>query len=572
MPRSGLQPVNRQASAKGSSPRYSPYSAYAVQVSNPTQDMQIDSSQVKNSDGAYVWQVDDMMRLKRFLVLGSDGGTYYISERKLTQENGECVRKMLMAGRGKEIVDVVRQYSVEGRTFKQDPLIFTLAMCARLGDPETKKAAYGAIEEVLRIPTHLFTFIEFCELLSPGSKGGGTGWGRAHRRAISNWYNNKQVKNLVYLMTKYQSRNGWSHHNVLQLAHPNPKDLPTHGLIYKYVAKKTLPTPEEEAELMEEYQLQTIGFLRAFENMKTETDEQRAVEMIRQWNFAREHIPTNLLNSYVVWAELLQKMPLTAMIRNLGKMTTIGLLSSNNSTHTDLVVNNLTNEEYLHKSRVHPLAILIALKTYAKGSGVKGSLTWSPIRRVVDALDSAFYKAFKNVEPTGKRFLLALDVSPSMTGAMCGNGMLSANEAATALSMVTAATEPKCDIMGFDSKFRALDVSPRRRLDDNMKATVSYRFGGTDCSLPMTWALEKRNEYDVFIVYTDSETNTYGSPQAASALRRYRREMKNPHAKLIVMGMTSNGFTLADPNDPGMLDVVGFDTSVPGVIREFVSN
>ena len=30
--------------------------------------------------------------------------------------------------------------------------------------------------------------------------------------------------------------------------------------------------------------------------------------------------------------------------------------------------------------------------------------------------------------------------------------------------------------------------------------------------------------------------------------------------------LTSNGFTLADPNDRGMLDVVDFDTSVPVVV------
>jgi 60 kDa SS-A/Ro ribonucleoprotein len=34
--------------------------------------------------------------------------------------------------------------------------------------------------------------------------------------------------------------------------------------------------------------------------------------------------------------------------------------------------------------------------------------------------------------------------------------------------------------------------------------------------------------------------------------------------------MTSNGFTLADPNDRGMLDVAGFDTTVPSVIADFV--
>jgi 60 kDa SS-A/Ro ribonucleoprotein len=34
--------------------------------------------------------------------------------------------------------------------------------------------------------------------------------------------------------------------------------------------------------------------------------------------------------------------------------------------------------------------------------------------------------------------------------------------------------------------------------------------------------------------------------------------------------MTSNGFTIADPNDRGMLDLVGFDATVPAVIRDFV--
>ena len=37
-----------------------------------------------------------------------------------------------------------------------------------------------------------------------------------------------------------------------------------------------------------------------------------------------------------------------------------------------------------------------------------------------------------------------------------------------------------------------------------------------------------------------------------------------------IVGMTSNGFTLADPNDRGMLGVVGFDTTVPAVIAGFV--
>ena len=52
-------------------------------------------------------------------------------------------------------------------------------------------------------------------------------------------------------------------------------------------------------------------------------------------------------------------------------------------------------------------------------------------------------------------------------------------------------------------------------------------------------------------------------------MRQYRSEFVGD-AKAVVVGMTSNGFTLADPNDRGMLDVVGFDTTVLALITDFV--
>jgi len=55
------------------------------------------STQVPNSAGGYAWPVDDWMRLDRFLVLGSEGGTYYIKEPKLTIENAEAVTRCLAA-------------------------------------------------------------------------------------------------------------------------------------------------------------------------------------------------------------------------------------------------------------------------------------------------------------------------------------------------------------------------------------------------------------------------------------------------------------------------------------------
>uniref|UniRef100_A0A7E4VM31 AAA_lid_3 domain-containing protein n=1 Tax=Panagrellus redivivus TaxID=6233 RepID=A0A7E4VM31_PANRE len=45
--------------------------------------------------------------------------------------------------------------------------------------------------------------------------------------------------------------------------------------------------------------------------------------------------------------------------------------------------------------------------------------------------------------------------------------------------------------------------------------------------------------------------------------------MDIPEAKLIVMGMTAHQFSIADPTDRGMLDIVGLDSSTPEVVRSF---
>ena len=156
---------------------------------------------------------------------------------------------------------------------------------------------------------------------------------------------------------------------------------------------------------------------------------------------------------------------------------------------------------------------------------------------------------------------------------------MSCREASAALAMVTAATEPDHQVVGFTSGgaggwgarrpavLMPLDISPRRRLDDNIRAVSNLPFGGTDCALPMVWALQNRVEVDTFHVYTDNET-WHGAIHPHQALREYRAKMGIP-ARLVVVAMTGNGSTIADPSDPGQLDVSGFDSTVPSLLADF---
>ena len=98
---------------------------------------------------------------------------------------------------------------------------------------------------------------------------------------------------------------------------------------------------------------------------------------------------------------------------------------------------------------------------------------------------------------------------------------------------------------------------------------VQVPMGGTDCAQPMLYAKKKKLNVDVFIVYTDNETWA-GQVHPSQALKQYR-EATGINARLIVCAMCSTKFTIADPNDPGMLDMAGFDSAAPEVIRSFAS-
>ncbi len=80
-------------------------------------------------------------------------------------------------------------------------------------------------------------------------------------------------------------------------------------------------------------------------------------------------------------------------------------------------------------------------------------------------------------------------------------------------------------------------------------------------------ALHTKTPVDVFAIFTDSETWA-GQIHPNQALKEYRDKMGIP-AKLIVVGLVSNGFSIADPNDAGQADFVGFDTAVPELMSDF---
>src|SRR5690606_18846455 len=128
--------------------------------------------------------------------------------------------------------------------------------------------------------------------------------------------------------------------------------------------------------------------------------------------------------------------------------------------------------------------------------------------------------SLETIEPTGKRTLIALDVSSSMAcGSIAGVPGFTPRIGSAAMALVAAATETHHQLVAFTapstgyggkwgggtSGITPLTLPPRARLSDAVAAVGDLPFGGTDCALPMIWAKHNNVDVDTFVVYTDGE-------------------------------------------------------------------
>ena len=522
----------------------------AVSTRRTPQSRRADQRQARNAAGGYAFAVDDWTRVHRFLTLGTDGGTYYASAHDLTADAAAVVIRSA-ATDPVELVRRIIEVSESGRAPRQNPALFALAIAASAPDVDGRRAALAALPRVARTGTHLFLFARYVEQFR--------GWGPTLVRAVGDWYADTPLDRLALQVVKYRQREGWSHRDLLRLSHPSTAEQGRREL-FDWVCRGThaVELPALVADFVEAQQANSA-------------QEWTAI-IARGHGLTWEMLPDTALAEADVWAALLDRgLPQTALLRQLPRLTRLGLTQGSTG---DAIAARLQDADRLARARVHPINVLVAQRTYASGRSARGDSTWVPTPKIADALDAAFYGAYGAVAPAGKRTLLALDVSGSM-GSLVSGLPITCREAAGALALVTASTEPEHRFVGFtagtrgygDTAVRELDISPRRRLDDVCRYVATLPFGATDCAAPMVWALRHRVEVDTFHVYTDNET-WFGSIHPNQALREYRERTGIP-ARLVVVAMTATGRSIADPADPGQLDVSGFDATVPLLIADF---
>lgn len=500
---------------------------------------------VKNNAGGYVFEVTPQDRLERFLLIGSEGGTYYVNEQKLTEENAQSILAYIKSN-GLQVVSTVVEFAEGNRAPKADAGLFVLALAAAYGDADTKTASYAAISRVCRTSTHLFTFLANVQNLR--------GWSRGLRKGVAKFYTSKTAEQVAYQMVKYRNRAGFTHQDALRLSHAAPTS-PEMNDLFSYATVKDKSTLALE---------HGNGLVNAFEKAQTTTDEKDLIGLIKEYRLTWEMIPNSNLTKPEVLKALLENMPLTALVRNLNRFSYNGLTEGNTETVKKIVA-KLKDKEYVKKSGIHPLNVVNSMLTYASGRGTKGDKTWTPNQKIVDALSDTYTYSLEAVESTGKNILVGVDVSGSMSSQV--NGMqMSAAQIGNVLGVTILKTEDEAELIWFDTQTHTPKIGRRSSVDEVLRQSTPG--GGTDCALVFAHALKTKIKYDAIVILTDNETWA-GRGHGVELLAKYRKEI-NPNVKVVEVAMVSNPYSQLPADDKNLLRVVGFDASVVDVINSYL--
>ncbi|CAB1427658.1 unnamed protein product [Pleuronectes platessa] len=237
---------------------------------------------------------------------------------------------------------------------------------------------------------------------------------------------------------------------------------------------------------------------------------------------------------------------------------------------TQAVCDRIQDEASLKKAKIHPFSVLLASENYKRGQGYQGKTKWTPDGSILKAMDAAFYTSFVNVEPVGKRFVVAVDVSTSLSSIVPGTSISTA-VAAAAITMIFARTEVDTQVLAYsEGAVVPCTVSADMTLAQATVELVKIPGGSTDCTLPVTWATENGKSVDVFVILTNNPLWTFAASPVESLQKH--REKSGTKSKLVMCGLTSIGHALSNTDDGGFLSVCGFDLGALSVIRNLAQD
>jgi 60 kDa SS-A/Ro ribonucleoprotein len=531
---------------------------------------------VRNAAGGYVWEKNSWDRLADFNILGTTGGTFYLDERKLTLRNTELVLAAAQEDGARAVriaagINTSRPPKAPGTK----PQLFTLAAVMAMGDADAKLAARRLAVEgenpMLRTTDQLTDFAGYFKQLhgKQTPQGAGLSTGQSVLRLLRGYFLNPDVEQVTWRALKARQRKTPSGENmslrdVLRIAHPKADSAERAALFGWLAGNVSDDAAREMLPAVDKY-------LRA----QAVTKAADAIAVVNELKVPWEFLPSGVLDDPRVWDALVDTVGLTALLRNLARMSRIGTFDAIGNGAVHRAINRLVDPGAVVRARIHPMQVWLAQRVYMsgqsahKGGRVMKTLNWAPNPRITDALGTMWENSFGAVVPTGKRHLVVIDSSGSMTWDMVtanGSEVGNAYTVANTMALILARTEPETVVINADTSVHPSQITPATQLKEIPHMLASG--GGTALAAGFEWAAHQRLNVDGVVLFSDMETWA-GQMHSAQAWKQYQRQV-NPDARAVFATLVPTGHTIADPGDESALNVVGVNASLPQIVAGWV--
>jgi 60 kDa SS-A/Ro ribonucleoprotein len=505
-----------------------------------------EAEMIQGRSGGYMFKADLWQILRRCLLIGTSKNTYYADKHELTDDFVDTLFKAIAENPERVASEII--YASDGRSINNSAPIFALVLLSMGETNGAKKAFQEIFPQVVRTGSHFYEWLNYTKSLR--------GFGKIVREAGQRWLARENVRDLAYQLLKYQQRQGFSHRDALRLFHVKP---PTedHNQLYQWVLNGWKELPEA----IPSNALAQIWWYEWLKRNPNETNK-----AISEGRLTHEMAAPVGKMDQTAWQLLFNDMPIGAMLRNLGSLTELGVLRADSRKNLDRVESVLNSRNHLRKGRIHPIDVLKALKTYKSGGSLgRSQKTWKPIPRIIDILERALELSFDAVEPTGKIFMHAVDISGSMSWTTVGSIGLTCCEIATTMALASAKAEKNYAIRGFSTEFRDLNITAKDSFSSAIQKASNQNFGGTDASVAYEWMIKNKFKADVICFWTDCESWA-GRKHPSQALAEYHQKV-NPKAKAVYVTLAPSKISLVDPQCSMSWDLAGFDPSAPRFIQ-----
>jgi 60 kDa SS-A/Ro ribonucleoprotein len=241
---------------------------------------------------------------------------------------------------------------------------------------------------------------------------------------------------------------------------------------------------------------------------------------------------------------------------------------------TQLIADRLCNPELIAKAKVFPYQLLMAYIMTQENPRIEDRVPDGIAKALKDAMEIAV----RNVPVMpGIRARIGVDTSGSMSSPVTGyRGTASSQvlclHVAALLAAVFLRKNPGTTILPFDTQLHKTRLDADDSIMTNAEKLMALGGGGTDCSIPLAYLNERKDEGDLVIYVSDLESwadRGYGRGTGISdEWAKYRA--RNPKAKLVCIDLQANGTTQAPDRVGDTLNVGGgFNDHVFDVINAF---